>query len=242
MKALILVAGLGTRLRPITDNIPKPLVLIGGKPLLWYHLESLRKCGVSEILINKHYLPDMIEKFITEYNNQHSEIFVNTVFEAELLGSAGTLRQNFDFFKDEENFFVVYGDNLTNINYKRLLNVHLNKNGVATIASYYENHPESKGIIVYDSEKKISGFIEKPQKEQIFSNWANAGVYILNRRILQYLGAIDSLVMDFGRDLFPYIITSGGKMFIYEMDEFLLDIGTIESYNLAQEKIKEIKF
>ncbi|MEI6288240.1 MAG: nucleotidyltransferase family protein [bacterium] len=183
MKALILAAGLGTRLCPITDNIPKPLVVLGDQPLLWYHLESLRKNGVTEVLINTHYLPEMINGFVADYNNNHQDIKVFTTHEKELLGSAGTLKKNIDFFKDEQDFFVTYGDNLTTIDYDKILDFHVKNNTLATIASYHEKHPESKGIIIHDKNKKIIKFIEKPSNEEIVSNQANGGVYVLNSKI-----------------------------------------------------------
>src|SRR6185369_5050861 len=98
MKALILAAGLGTRLRPLTNTIPKCLVPIGGKPLLEYHLDSLSKHGIKDVLINTHYLPEQVEEYIAAYRKNHSHISITTCFEKELLGSAGTLKANEDLF------------------------------------------------------------------------------------------------------------------------------------------------
>ncbi len=242
MKALILAAGLGTRLRPVTNTIPKPLVPIAGRPLLWFHLESLRHYGIVEVLINTHYLSEEINGFISSYNSKQSDMRVVAVYEENLLGSAGTLKKNIDFFQNEKNFFVVYGDNLTNINYDKLAQEHVRNCGVATIASYYEAHPESKGIVVCDGHKQIVRFIEKPKSVEVVSHQANAGVYVLNAKIFDYLSHLESGIIDFGKDLFPLILQQGGKLYTYEMDEFLLDVGTLENYNLAQEKIQEIKF
>lgn len=241
MKAIILAAGLGTRLRPITNTIPKPLVPIGGKPLLEYHLGLLAKYGVDNILITSHYLPEKMEKFVREYQAQHPEIIITLVYEKELLGSAGTLKANENFFEDEENFLVIYGDNLTNINYKKIIDFHLKKKGLITIASYYEPYPESKGIIVFDEDKLISKFIEKPKPEQVISHQANAGIYVCNHEIFKYLKRIESPVIDFGKDLFPLLL-SKEKMYTYEMKEFLLDIGTLETYKKAQKIIHKLTF
>lgn len=235
MKALILCAGLGTRLRPLTETTPKPLLPIKGKPLLHYHLESLYTYGVRDILINTHYLHEQIEEFIKSNKGIFEGLTIKTIFEETLLGSAGTLKENSSFFQGEEDFLIVYGDNLTNINYEKLLSVHKNKEGIATIASYLEEHPESKGIISFDENDQIIKFIEKPKPEQVISKYANAGIYVLNRKVFEYLNYFDKTPLDFGYDIFPLLLEKKEKMYVYMMDEVLLDIGTLESYTEAQD-------
>lgn len=237
MRALILSAGLGTRLRPLTEKTPKPLVLINGKPLLLYHLESLYKYGIRNILINTHYLSEQVETFVKENKNLFKGLTIETIFEKNLLGSAGTLKKNSLFFQ-EEDFLIVYGDNLTMISYEKLTELHRLKKGIVTIASYWEEKPETKGIIVFDENKKISQFIEKPKIEQVVSNFANAGIYVVNKKIFEYLDVLDQTPLDFGFHIFPFLLEKKVEMYVYEMDEFLLDIGTIESYTKAQELIK----
>lgn len=240
MKALILCAGLGTRLRPLTDTIPKALVPVAGKPLLAYHLDSLQKYGVSEALINTHYLADKISDFAREYEKQNPKIKITVSFEPKLLGSAGTLLHNGDFFKNEDSFFIIYGDNLTNINYEAILRCHKKNNGIVTIASYYENNPSSKGIIVFNENHKISKFIEKPAIKDIISNYANAGIYVAKRDIFRYLEALQKTPLDFGRDVFPALLDLHKAMYVYKMTEFLLDIGTPETYERAHEEALKI--
>jgi mannose-1-phosphate guanylyltransferase len=239
MKALILSAGLGTRLRPLTETIPKPLVPINGKPLLAYHLEWLQKFGVTDVLINTHYLHEQIDEFVVRYKEMFPGLIIQTAFEESLLGSAGTLQKNADFFDGEESFLIVYGDNLTNINYEKLLATHKEKKGIATIAVYYENHPETKGVITFDTNGTIRSFIEKPQGK-VESNYANAGLYVLDRRVLDYLKLFEKLPLDFGFDVFPFLLEKNEKMHVYMMDEVLLDIGTLESYNKSQELAADI--
>ena len=242
MKALILAAGLGSRLRPITDVIPKPLVPINGKPLFQYHIESLRYFGFSSVLTNTHYLHSQIENFVALYNRAYSDIIVMTVYEEKLLGSAGTLKVNKSFFEHEDDFIIMYGDNLTTIDYSKLIAYHKEKRGVVTIAAYVEQHPETKGIIVFDDEKKISQFIEKPKGEQIVSNYANAGIYVVSKEIFKYLEDLHEEVLDFGFHVFPYLLANKVPMYVYEMSEFLLDIGTLESYTKSQELVKHLHF
>lgn len=234
MKVLILSAGLGTRLRPLTETTPKPLLPINGKPLLSYHLESLYKYGVRDILINTHYLHEQVDEYVKNNRDRFHGLTVQTVFEKDLLGSAGTLKGNSSFFKGEGDFLVVYGDNLTNINYEKLLAVHKKKGGIATIASYVEEYPESKGIISFDDGDRILKFTEKPRPDQIISKYANAGIYVLSSKIFKYLNSFDKIPLDFGHDIFPQVLAENEKMYVYKMDEILLDIGTLESYNEAQ--------
>lgn len=235
MKALILAAGLGTRLRPLTETIPKPLLPIAGKPLLAYHLDSLSRCGITDVLINTHYLHEKIEDFVLEAKKDFPDLNIQTSFEAELLGSAGTLKENREFFKNEEDFLIVYGDNLTNINYQNLLEIHEKEKGLVTIASYFEEHPESKGIISFDEKNRILKFIEKPKGNQVISNYANAGIYVLNKKVFEYLKQLDKEPLDFGHDFFPFLLGKDEDMYVYKMNEILLDIGNIENYNKSQD-------
>ncbi len=241
MKALLLAAGLGTRLRPLTEKVPKCLVDIGGKPLLQYHLDLFEKHGITEILINKHYLAKEVEDFLKTYKLKNKNLKIHSVFEPELLGSAGTLRENGNFFQKAENFLVSYADNLTNINYSALLDLHKQKGGLATIAVYKEGQPQTKGVVEFDGDNKINKFIEKP-KDYIGSAHANAGVYIFNANIFSYLNEQKENPLDFGHHLFPLLLKTGQNLFAYKMNEFLLDIGNMESYAKAQELIKLLNF
>jgi NDP-sugar pyrophosphorylase family protein len=202
----------------------------------------LRHYRIGSVLTNTHYLYKQIENFIDLYNKAYSDIFVTTVYEKNLLGSAGTLKANKSFFEDEEDFVIIYGDNLTTINYEKLISYHKEKGGVVTIAAYVEPHPETKGIIVFDESKKISKFIEKPKPEQVVSNYANAGVYVVNKEIFNHLSLLKEGVLDFGFHVFPNLLENNVPMYVYEMSEFLLDIGTLESYTKSQELVKHLHF
>ncbi len=242
MKALILAAGLGTRLRPLTDQTPKCLVPIGGRPLLSYHLDALQNIGVSDVLINTHYLSDQVESFLEQYRQGVRDMSIVTAYEESLLGSAGTLKMNQDFFKGEEDFLVVYGDDLTNLDYARLLKLHKQKKGICTIACYYEKHPEQKGVVIFDANGQITEFKEKPKKEEINTNDANAGIYVVNQEIFKMLAPMEKPLLDFGYDVFPPLLRENKAMFVYQMEEFFLDIGTPENYNFANSVIKDIRF
>jgi len=236
MKAFILAAGLGTRLKPLTDTTCKPMLPIDNKPLLEYHIELLKKYGIKDIAINLYYFPEKIK----EYFQDGSKFGVNILYieEKELSGTAGPIKKNENFF--DEPFVVIYGDNLTNINLDKLYKFHQEKNATVSIALYEEPHPESKGIVLLDKNKKVTKFKEKPKTEEIDSHLANAGIYICDPQILKYIPK--NKFYDFGHDLFPQFLEKNIPMFGYEMNEFLLDIGTHETYKKAQDEAKRIKF
>ena len=235
MKALILAAGLGTRLKPLTDKIPKPMLKVGAKPLLQHQLNLLRRYGVKECAINLYHHPKQISDYFGDGRNV--DIKIRYLKERKLSGTAGPLQKTNDFF--DKPFFVIYGDNLTDINLDRFTSFHQNKGGIATIALYYEKHPESKGIVITDKNERVLSFKEKPKIEEVTTHWANAGIYLCQPEILKYIPK--NKFYDFGYDLFPLLLKKDRPMYGYKMTETLLDIGTPETYRLAQKKIKEMK-
>lgn len=242
MKALLLAAGLGTRLRPLTLQTPKCLLPVGGKPLLAYHLEALQHIGITDVLINTHYLHEQVDVFVGRYQEVHPDMRVTTVYEPELLGSAGTLRQNAAYFADQEHILVVYADNFTDIDYRAFIVQHTRAGTIGTIAGYYEEHPEQKGIMVFTDDHRITAFKEKPKPEEVVSHYANAGMYILHRQIFDVLGCLSVAgVLDFGHDVFPALLQQKQTLSVYLMTEHLLDIGTPENYALAQVLVDKMK-
>jgi len=235
MKAFVLAAGLGTRLKPLTDTTPKPMLKVGEKPLLEHQLLWLKSYGVTEIIMNLFYFPDQIRNYFG--NGEKLGLKIRYIVEKELSGTAGPIAQAKDFFDQE--FFVIYGDNLTNINLSKLLDFHHSKKAIATVALYYEEHPESKGIVELDENAQIISFKEKPPVNEITTHWANAGIYVCSPEIVKY---VPEGFCDFGHDLFPSLLEKKVPLFGYKTDEFLLDIGTHENYEKAQNEIKKMDF
>lgn len=227
MKAYLLAAGLGTRLRPITNTTPKCLIDIAGKPLMQWWLELLARYSVSEVLVNTHYLAEQVHTFIEKYNATDGQQHVTEFYEPELLGSGGTVSVSRDFIGTDESFLICYADNLTNINLRKMMRFHESHSGILTMALFHANNPKQCGIATIDNAEKITEFEEKP--EQPISDLANAGIYIANRALLQYLS--NASFIDFSRDVLPKLI---GKMYGYEMHDYLIDIGTIESLKKAR--------
>lgn len=224
MKAFILAAGMGSRLRPLTDRIPKCLVPIQGRPILEIWLKKLADVGVTEVLINTHYLAGQVEKFVVKYEGP---LRIHLTYESVLLGSAGTIAKNSDFFDNGDDFFIIYADNLTKASLRLLWDFHCAHDGVATLGLFHSDSPSQCGIVSLNSEQKILEFVEKPNNPR--SDLANAGVMVASAELFKYIP--DKLVPDLGFDVLPQLI---GKMYGHVLEEPLIDIGTIERYKKAQ--------
>lgn len=230
MKAFLLAAGVGSRLRPITEKIPKCLVPIDGHSLLYYWLKLFEQHGIEEVLINLHHLPELVFQFLEENS---FDLTVHTVFEQELLGSAGTIRNNFDFVCKESDFLICYADNLTNMNLTRMIDFHQLKRPILTLGLFHANDPAKCGIAEVDENDTVINFVEKPANP--VSNLANAGVYIANHEIWHYLP--DRYPADLGFDALPQLV---GKMNGYFIQEYFIDIGTVENYKRACREFPKI--
>ncbi len=223
MKAFILAAGRGERLRPLTDTVPKCLVPVCGAPLLKIWLEICERSGVTDVLINLHHLPEMVEGFL---RNADTRVRVTTVFEEELLGSAGTLRKNKGFVQGEKDFFIIYADNLTNANLVKMAEFHRRGAGLLTMGLFRAERPAECGIAEADSSGRILSFVEKPLNPA--SNLASAGIFVSSNAVFDH---IPDGIVDLGRDVLPKL---AGRMRGYLIPEFLMDIGTIERYRQAE--------
>ena len=224
MKAFLLAAGHGTRLRPITNTIPKCLVPIRGIPLLSIWLELCRKFGINEILINIHAHAALVRDFLRENANG---IRAQVVEEEELRGSAGTLRHNRDWIAAEELFWVFYADVLCQPDLGGMLELHLRKRPAATLGVYEVADPSRCGIVSTDADGTIQQFVEKPTVPM--GNLAFAGVMIATPEIIDLIP--DDRPADIGFDVLPRVT---GRMQAYPINSYLIDIGTMENYQTAQ--------
>ena len=224
MKAFILAAGHGTRLRPLTDHIPKCLLPIQGMPLLEIWLNNCKAAGIAEVLVNAHAHLQAIREFALAQTG----VNIRVVEEPELLGSAGTLAENRKFVADEKAFFILYGDVLTNIDLRQMLQFHQQKGAPITLGIYQVPDPGRCGIVSMDENAIIQSFVEKPV--QPISNWAFSGVMIAGQKIFDLLP--EHRPADIGFHLLPKFV---GRMAARKVREYLLDIGTLTSYQAAQE-------
>jgi mannose-1-phosphate guanylyltransferase len=223
MKAFLLAAGLGTRLRPITNRIPKCMVPIGAKPLLQIWLELLEDYGVEEVLINTHYLPDCVRLFASGWLGTPK---VRLSHEEKLLGSAGTIESNWDFVKDEESFLVCNSDNLTDIDLGKLVQFHQGHSGLVTLSLFRSETPRNCGIVEIDQKGHVFDFEEKPNAPR--SSLANGGIYVMRSGVRSRLPP--KKPSDIGYDLLPQCL---GEMYGWLWEGLLIDIGTQEAYACA---------
>jgi mannose-1-phosphate guanylyltransferase len=216
MKAFLLAAGLGTRLRPITDHVPKCLVEVGGLTLLDRWLDAFATAGVDEVLVNTHHLADLVMEHVTQ---RRGEPRVRLTHEPVLLGSAGTLVANREFVADEDMFLVANVDNLTDFDLTVLIDAHRAGGAVATWTVFHTPRPSECGIVDV-SNGWVVAFTEKPAEPH--SDLANAGVYAFSPRVLDDVP--ETLPRDIGFDLLPRLVARARIVSIG--DSYLLDIGT----------------
>lgn len=211
-------------MRPLTDSTPKCLLPIQGVPLLEKWLRLLSVAGVESVLINTHHLHEQVQAFVAERRGQMPRITL--AYEPSLLGSAGTLRKNRSFVDGDSCFFILYADNLTNIDLKRLLAQHKTHSAKLTIAAYRTNSPMQKGIFEVDDCGRAISFEEKPLRPK--SNLANSGLAVADREILEIIE--DRIPLDFARDVMPHLLRS---TIVVETDAYIRDIGTAKDYTEA---------
>lgn len=227
MKAYLLAAGEGRRLRPLTEHVPKCLVPIGGTPLLGIWLRLLETHGVTGVLVNTHYLAAEVEAFVRTWP---TSMDVATVHEPRLLGSAGTVLANRDFVAGDDQFLVIYADNLSNVNLRRMAQFHAARPEIVTIGIVPTDRPQEKGTVVLDEHDRIVAFEEKVPHPR--SNLSNAGVYVASAEVFDHMVAAGpSDVLDFGYDVLPRMVP---RLAAYRIREFIMDIGTLEAYAWAQ--------
>jgi mannose-1-phosphate guanylyltransferase len=225
MKAFILAAGHGTRLRPLTEHTPKCLLPIQGVPLLEIWLEQCRNSGITDVLVNAHAHAEQVIGFA---RRQQSRVRVRVSKEKELLGSAGTLATNREFVAEEEDFFVLYGDVLTNVHMLDLRKFHgERKPAAATLGVYEATDPARCGVVELDQLGTVQSFVEKPGEPK--SNLAFTGIMMARQEIFQFIP--EKRPADIGFDLLPKLV---GRMAAMKISGYLRDIGTMENYQAAQ--------
>ena len=228
MRALLLAAGLGTRLRPLTDRVPKCLVEVRGRPLLSYWLEMLFEADVESVLINLHYLPEKIRKFLSKSPYREK---ITAVYEPELLGTGGTLLKNRTFF-DEDPLILIHADNFSVFSVKDFIQSHESRpDGCEiTMMTFSTDTPESCGIVKLFENGVVESFYEKVADPP--GNLANGAVYIVEPSVIEWLSTLDSDTIDFSTQVLPFFV---GRIFTFHNNGYHRDIGTPESYQKAQE-------
>jgi mannose-1-phosphate guanylyltransferase len=226
VKAFLLAAGVGSRLRPITDAIPKCMLPVDGKPLLDIWLDNFAKAGVGEVLVNLHHLPEVVREHIADRTGPP---VIHTVYEPELLGSAGTLLASRQWIAGEEFFLACNADNLTDFDVRTLIDVHSAHGGIATLALFHSPNPSAGGVVEIDGTGQVVGFTEKPSHP--VSDLTNAGIYAFRPDVLDEIDT--ALPRDIGYDLLPRLV---GRARTVLIEGYFRDIGTPDMYRLAQQE------
>ena len=236
MKAVIIAGGLGTRLRPLTYNTPKPIVPVANRPFVVHQIELLKQHGIDEIIINLHYLSDSIKKILDD--GREWGIKIRYSIEKNPLGTAGAVKNAEEYFKDEELIVVFNGDILTDANISEIIKFHKAKNAVATLTLTPVEDPTSYGLVLCDRDGRVLEFIEKPSWERvegIARKNINAGIYILDPKIFKDIKSGTSVM--FEHHVFPSLLQKGLPVYGFESNAYWIDIGNPEKYRQAHQAI-----
>jgi mannose-1-phosphate guanylyltransferase len=231
---MVLAAGKGTRLFPLTGEIPKPMAPVVDTPIIHHIFDLLARHGFSEAYVNVHYLANALLDAYGEESNVN-DMKVRLLREEELTGTAGGVRHLAEVSSAgdfSEPFVVVSGDALTDVDIEDLVAFHKEKGALATIALHRVYDTSEFGVVEVDGESNILGFQEKPDPNEAISTLANAGVYVLEPAVLEYIPK--NTFFDFARDVFPRLLEEGERFVGYQGDFYWSDIGTLEAYRQAQ--------
>jgi len=216
MRAMVLAAGLGTRLRPLTYEINKPMVPVLDRPVMEHILDLLERHAFQEVIANLHHFPESIRDHFGERLEYR--------YEPELLGTAGGVRGCADFF-GEESFLVISGDALTDIDLGALMARHQDTGGIATLAVKKVADTREFGVVLHDREGRITGFQEKPAREEALSDLGNCGIYVFDPKIFDYFP--ERPFVDWAQDVFPVLLENDVPFYIHEVREYWNDVGSL---------------
>jgi mannose-1-phosphate guanylyltransferase/mannose-1-phosphate guanylyltransferase/phosphomannomutase len=213
---MVLAAGLGTRLRPLTYEITKPMVPVLDRPVMEHIVDLLDRHGFQEVIANLHYFPDTIR--------EHFGARLEYRYEPELLGTAGGVRACAGFFGDEP-FLVISGDALTDIDLAALAARHREAGGIATLAVKKVSDTREFGVVLHDRHGRITGFQEKPSPDEALSDLGNCGIYVFDPQIFDYFP--ERPFVDWARDVFPTLLENDVPFYIHELREYWNDVGSL---------------
>ena len=225
---MVMAAGVGSRLDPLTQKIPKPLVPVLNKPVMDILLQKLKDYGVEKVIANTHYLAEQIQNRYTK--NSPVDIHFDYIHEETLSGTAGGVKKCEFFFDDVEDFIVVSADGLHDADLDKIVKSHKESGCIATMAISAVDHAEvcHFGVVVPTKEHYVSEFQEKPSIEEAKSNYINTGIYVFNKRIFDFIPKGEKY--DFAKNVFPRLLEAGEKINTYRIYSYWSDIGTIEQY------------
>jgi mannose-1-phosphate guanylyltransferase len=222
---MVMAAGLGTRLRPLTYDVPKPLVPVANRPVMEHILLLLRRHRFGPVIANLHSFPDTIRDRFGDGSGLGIDLTYS--HEDELLGTAGGVRNVADFFGDEP-FLVMAADALTDIDLAALRAAHEANEGIATLAVTQVSDVSEFGVVITDSAGRIQGFQEKPDRAEALSDLASCMIYVLDREIFDYFPS--KPVVDFAREVFPALLSNDVPFHVHLIDAYWNDVGSLPEY------------
>ncbi len=231
MKAMIMAAGVGSRLMPLTMHIPKPMVPVGNRPLMEYIINLLENHHCKQLIANLHYHAESIRDYFQDGSKYG--LSLNYSPEEELMGTAGGVKKC-EWFLDD-TFVVISGDALTDIDITSLLQAHRRHGALATIALKRVEEVEHFGIVITDEKDKIKSFQEKPKRAEALSNLANTGIYVFEPEIFKYIPPRQ--FYDFGKQVFPHLVKVGAPFYGITIDDYWCDVGNIDTYRQAHQDL-----
>ena len=236
-QAVLLSAGFGTRLRPLTDTTPKAMLPLGGKPLLLWHIERLKSYAVSEFFINLFHLPETIRDYFGD--GSKFGVKINYYIEPEIRGTAGGIREFAGKLRGD--FFVCYGDVFNQVDFKKMTEYFYSKPEIIGMTVAGEtDHPEDSDLAEVAADGQFTKIYPKPHKDLPATYKAmNAAAFIFNERILKYIPA--NAYYEIDHELLPDIILKGEKFYGYETKDYIKDIGTLERYKQVEEYISKLQ-
>ena len=229
MRAVLMAGGSGTRLRPLTCDLPKPMVPILNRPIAEHIVNLLKRNGITEIIATLHYLPDVMRDYFQDGKDFGVQM-TYAVEEDQPLGTAGCVKNIAELLDD--TFVVISGDSVANFDLKSALNFHRKKGSKATLVLTHVPNPIEFGVVITDEDDRIRRFLEKPSTSEIFSDTVNTGTYILEPEVLDYLPANQEC--DFSKDLFPLLLEKGKPIYGYISESYWCDVGHLDAYRDAQ--------
>mgnify|MGYP000955491701 CR=1 FL=1 len=232
MKAVIIAGGFGTRMRPLTYNRPKPVVNVANRPFVVHQIELLKRYGITDIILNLHYLPANMELLLGDGSDMG--VSISYSLEKNPLGTAGAVKNAEQFF-DNEPLIVFNGDILTDIDISDLVDFHRKNSAKATIALTEVEDPTPYGLVITDEKGRVTSFLEKPSWESVTTKNINAGIYVLDPAIFKDVPA--GKPHSFERELFPGLLEKGEKVFAKVSSAYWLDIGSPQKYMQAHKDI-----
>ncbi|MEM9923618.1 MAG: mannose-1-phosphate guanyltransferase [Cyanobacteria bacterium P01_D01_bin.50] len=229
MRAVLMAGGSGTRLRPLTCDLPKPMVPILNRPIAEHIINLLKRHNITEIIATLHYLPDTMRDYFQDGSDFGVQM-TYAVEEDQPLGTAGCVKNIAELLDD--TFLVISGDSITDFDLTAAIKYHKEKKSKATLILTRVPNPIEFGVVITDEEGRINRFLEKPSTSEIFSDTVNTGAYILEPEVLEYLPANQE--SDFSKELFPLLLERGEPMYGYVASGYWCDVGHLDAYRQAQ--------